>query len=45
MAARILALIGAVALAKYALGTTVGSLKAADVEGPPSGPRSAASCS
>ncbi len=33
MAVRVLALIGAVALAKYALGTTVGSLKAAEVEG------------
>ena len=32
---RVLALIGAVALAKYALGTTVGSLKAAEVEGTP----------
>jgi diacylglycerol kinase family enzyme len=35
MAVRVLTLIGAVALAKYALGTTVGSLKAADVEGTP----------
>jgi diacylglycerol kinase family enzyme len=33
MAARILALVAAVALAKYALGETVGTLKAADVEG------------
>ena len=38
MVARILALIVAVALAKYALGTTVASLKAADVEGTPVGP-------
>ena len=35
MAVRVLVLIGAVALVKYALGTTVGSLKAADVEGTP----------
>jgi diacylglycerol kinase family enzyme len=35
MAARVLALIGAVALAKYALGTTVGSLKATELEGTP----------
>jgi len=35
MAVRVLALIGSVALAKYALGTTVGSLKAAEVEGTP----------
>jgi diacylglycerol kinase family enzyme len=35
MAARVLALIGAVALANYALGTTAGSLKAATLEGTP----------
>ena len=35
MAARIVVLVAAVALAKYALGTTVKSLKAADVEGTP----------
>ncbi len=35
VAARILALVVAVGLAKYALGTTVKSLKAADVEGAP----------
>jgi diacylglycerol kinase family enzyme len=35
MAVRVLALIAAVALAKYALGTTAGALKAAIVEGTP----------
>ncbi len=35
MVVRVLAVMGAVALAKYALGTTVGSLKASDVEGTP----------
>jgi diacylglycerol kinase family enzyme len=35
MAARVLALVVAVALAKYALGSTVGALRAADVEGTP----------
>jgi diacylglycerol kinase family enzyme len=35
MAVRVLLLVAAVALGKYAIGTTVGSLKAADVEGTP----------
>ena len=45
IAIRVVLLVVAVGLARYALGTTMRSLKAAEVPGTPVGPRPAACCS